>query len=514
MDILSLKAKLLEQHKTDRQLTLKKDALLFLLVVVIAVVLADYISDQANIYPIIVGGVAILTLLVYLFVEWSKIGKRENQIERFIDKIKAGGKAIDIKEYRKYKISIPIRFLKMMFFPVDYISIAFESNPARYYTFPVDKNFVQDIKDILKENSNNLTTAAKHDFLDADLSQDLNEKHIPLKNVDEFKEFLHTKLQFTMKDIEGSQTFSKTMLVIASFVLLIAACGWLYYMYILLFDDRADLLSSPYEMLVVIGIFGAVFLGVYTLYFQPEEKSLFFGTEYEHKGKSSTSSFKSKILHQVVKFINPQAQYVMHGHIDQDMVMRGGLFKNKDYEITGNDLIIGKYNGVRFQFSDLRIAHMPLFSDKYAEPDVVFQGQYFVARLRKKLPTPVYLVYRKARTIQYGMNNISGSEIELEDKDFMKLFEVYAPNTTYAQEVLTPIVIEGLKRVIKRIPGDYYISFFGDLLTIANNSGKDSFEVVDSLSLVENDFELLIVFFKELYGDFTLINDLRLNEYA
>lgn len=515
MDILKLKAKLLEQHHKDKQQTLRKNILLLILGIIILICFCFIFKDSIT-YLLIIGGVLIIGLICYSYIELKKLDKREKQIERFIDKIKAGDKVIDSKELHRYKLA-PFRFLKFCAFPVHYISIAFSTNPTKYYTLPVDKSFVQEIRTKLIQSNNKSVSAARKDFLNEDISLEANEKRIPLKNVDEFKDFLYTDLQFSFNDIEKKRRIPKPMLIIASILLFIVALAWLYYMYILLFDDRADLLSSPYEMLFVIGVFFGVFYATYFLYFQSETEEMFIDDETMliDDSETTTSDFKNKILNQVVQFINPQAQYVMDGHIDPELVMKSGLFKNqKEYDITGNDFIIGKYNGVRFQFSDLLITHIPLFSDNGGVPDIVFQGQFFMARLGKTLPNPVYIVVRKARSIFYGLSDISGSEIELDDKEFMKLFEVYAINTEHAEEVLTPVFREGLKRVLKRIPGDYYISFCGDLLTVANNSGKDSFEIEYASSLIEDDYAVLIDFFKELYGDFIIIDDLRLKDYV
>lgn len=510
MDILELKSRLLEQHKIDKKRTLYKDMVIILFVVIV-IVFASYVFSQWLYYFIGIGAVFVIPYAIYAIMEFKRLDGRDKHIERFVDKIKSGDTTLDIREYRRDKIVLP--FLKNGFFPTDYISVAFQTNPSMYYTFPVDLSFIYSMEKMLDEAKEKYVLTAKRDFLDANLVLHVAEQPMPLKNVDEFKQFLYQDLKFSKYDLEGEKPISKSMFVIASGILLIVAAGFFYYMYLLFFDNANDLLSSPYDMLIVIAILVVVFYATYSLYLKPHtEQRLIFGEEKHRDMDKVTSDFKNKIMNQVVKFINPQAQYMMNGYLDKELVLKSGLFKDKDYTMSGDDLIIGHYNGLRFQFSDLKITHESMFSKESGTPDVVFRGPFFMARLHKSFSAPVYIVYRKSLNIPHDLRGISGVEIQIDDEDFMKLFAVYAPSELYAEEVITPIFREGLKRIIKRVPGDYYITFKDDLLTIARNSGKGSFGIHYPTDLLENDCEILIRFFKELYANFILIDDLILDK--
>ena len=100
-------------------------------------------------------------------------------------------------------------------------------------------------------------------------------------------------------------------------------------------------------------------------------------------GNTLNHTFKTKIFNRIISFINPSFQYILHGHISNAELLETGIFENKHYEVSGNDQIIGKHNGVAFQMCDLTVERTKSFSNEKEGPDQVFFGQVFIAQFNK-----------------------------------------------------------------------------------------------------------------------------------
>jgi len=511
-----LRLALLKEHSRDKRLTYIAYGLIVLIVVLLAVFLGKFILsifDTDVLYPKIMLGVALLSYIIYAVIKIVRINKREGQIKEMLEKAKTGAKATNIVEYKEYKIIVPLGKTTYRMCPVEYHKFAFNDNPSKFYTIPVHPDYATDLK--------NLLSGADLEQINEKLNDLYSEKDIeytndntPMKTIDEFKEMLKTELSETVGGIEESRKSSRKVMILMSVA---SVCVVVLYMGYMLFNAYTNQEGfSGVKMYIPIILLFVVFYAVYFIFLKPKVVKAFPDTQ-GGVARSAEFDFKTKVLNKIIKFISPDAEYVMHGHISVAELMESGMFRESNYEITGNDLIIGRYKGVPFQFCDLTVAVNKRITRENEEPDYALYGQYFVARFNKSFSSPVFIVPKTGIKGFFTGNEASvytmysGEKIKLEDPDFMKMFNVYGEDQIEARYILTPALMERIKELVNRTGGDYYISFYNNKITVANNSGKNNFELKSSKSITKDHYKILVEFYQDLCDQFAIINDLKLN---
>jgi hypothetical protein len=178
-----------------------------------------------------------------------------------------------------------------------------------------------------------------------------------------------------------------------------------------------------------------------------------------------------------------------------------GLVSGSARPGKSNDHIYGQYKGLDFERAD--VSFMVLHNvyntqrEKYEDEWVtIFSGQWMVARMQKTIPGRV-LIYSKAACahekahIEHLQKNGRYTEVALEEAAFREFFTIFAQDPHDAFYVLTPPVMERLKRLAgagAMNPGSgmsLYVGFYGGMLHIGINSGHDAFEGAIMLSVNE-----------------------------
>lgn len=190
------------------------------------------------------------------------------------------------------------------------------------------------------------------------------------------------------------------------------------------------------------------------------------------------------------------------------------MFTNKSgYSIDGNDQILGTHNGVAFQYCDATVQHQSSWSNEKEAPSEVFTGQFFIARFNKKFLNPIYITPKLGFVQNYKTNSIKeytndlGDKIQLEDPEFMKMFDVFGNDQIEARYILTPAMMQRIKDLSLRTKGKYYIAFNYDKITIANNNRENKFEASIFTSLTKTD--AMEGFYKDLCDQFAIIDELN-----
>lgn len=518
----ALQLALLKEHARDKRLTFIN--YLWIWIVAIAVIYLAYhflgsvffenlLKEMNHPYlKFVVPGVLLL-YMSYGIANIVKIGRRKQMIEELGVKLSHGSKATNIVESKVYKITIPLGKLNIRLCPVDYFMFCLDCNPARYYNLPVPYAYMPDFKNVL--------SGASLDTLYDHLNDIYSEKEIvydpaddvPVKSVAEFREYLTSELQDDVKSLEEKRKSAGKMSNIGQIIMVVMTVGMVGFS---AWHIKSGAEIDPFLFMKFgIGI-AVVYYIFYFLVIHPKALRR-EGNMVPGALQTTGFQFKNNIMNKMVKFISPKAECIMHGHIGYEELLASGMFREDRYDITGNDLIIGRHRGVPFQFCDLTIQVTSRISQENEAPDTAFYGQFFVARFNKSFSTPVYLTPRKGLAGKMRNNDIStytfhqGEKIQLEDPEFMQMFNVYAVDQIEARYLLTPSLMERIKELAKRTKGDYHITFYENKITVANNSGKNNFEIKENKSIVKDDYKVLTDFYSEMCDQFALIDDLKLN---
>lgn len=216
---------------------------------------------------------------------------------------------------------------------------------------------------------------------------------------------------------------------------------------------------------------------------------------------------KDKIIRKIIEFWDSAFRYEINEHIPLSMIVDSNMLEEDSYDVRGSDLIRGELDDVSFKFCDLYIKRERIFAGKNDERDnLVFYGSMFVADFNKNFKNPVFVYPKRDKMINLQRE---GEEIHLESPDFSKLFRVYSADEVEARYILTPLMMEQIIKLVDVMGKCIHIVFSNNRIYIANNNGRDRFEVTWYQSVDKK--EKLVGFFNELKEQLSIIDTLKLN---
>jgi len=262
----------------------------------------------------------------------------------------------------------------------------------------------------------------------------------------------------------------------------------------------------------ILGAFAVFFVLSYLYRLSKKKKYL---NEATNNDGSSYTGFKENIFKKMVHFLNPSFEYIKNSHVGLPEIMDTQMFINKNYTISGNDLIVGKHNNVPFQYSDVVLSYKANFSREKTMPDEVFAGQYFVAKFNKNFREPVYVFSKGSLKGLFTNNaihdylNTNLPKVILEDIEFNKDFDVYCNDQVMARYILSTSLMQRIKDLtVQGKKAELFVAFHNDKVSVLNNTKLDNFET-DIFTAIKP--ELLEGIYLDLYKQLSIIEELKLN---
>lgn len=205
----------------------------------------------------------------------------------------------------------------------------------------------------------------------------------------------------------------------------------------------------------------------------------FFKKDIQLEERQELFYKKEKIFTKIVNYINPTFSYVKEGHISLKEFLYSGLYIEDDYIVDGNDLIFGNYNGIPFQLCQLDVK-LPYKNkqDRSLNYDNIFNGWYFIGNYPKKIPSPLIIVPKNNITnwfennLNYKNLNKYLEDIDLEDPEFKKKYNIYCNDQIMARYILTPIMIEKIKQLYAQSKNGFFMVFHQHTIIIAIHHNK------------------------------------------
>jgi Protein of unknown function (DUF3137) len=188
-------------------------------------------------------------------------------------------------------------------------------------------------------------------------------------------------------------------------------------------------------------------------------------------------SFKLELMPILVSKVGLDIQYNYKEGISKQQAMQAKLFKRPD-RYKCEDLMIGTIDGVKFYSSDVHMEERHVTRDSKGNTRVSYQtyflGRWFIYDFNKEFKGIIQV--REDGFLSGPLWGLGTEKIQLEDVEFNKKFKTYATNQHDAFYVLTPSLMENIKKLEARYPGRIYFSFIGSQLHVAIYNSKDSFE--------------------------------------
>lgn len=524
-----LKLSLLKELARDKKLTYTAYILLAVVIAVVLALAGKYIvgifyhgDDQnASLYVKAVLAIVVLGYIGRAVWKIVKLNKQEKVIEDIISKVHAGAKATNISEYKEYRITIWLGKITYRMCPVEFCQFSLDTDPRKFYAVAVHPAYITDFKnylsgvdlDVINQKISDIYTGGDDA---ASAQEEVVDDNTPVKTLDEYKEYLKGELGDTVEEIDTNRAKSRSLAKVFMVFAVIAAVAWMGYVVYTSMSSGGYL--NPMKIVIPMAVIFGGYYVVYFLFLKPKVAEAFPNATTGGIFQTPEYDFKNRVFDKIVKFVSPGAEYVMHGHVNNADILASGLFSpESNYKLSGNDLILGRHHGVPFQFCDLTVEVQQRFTKENEAPPCAFYGQFFMARFNKSFSSPVYLVPKRGVKGFFFDNSAStymqhsGDKIQLEDPEFMEMFNVYGGDQIEARYILSTSLMERIKELAKRTKGQFYIAFFNNRITVANNSGKNNFEIKSDKSLIANDYKILTEFYQDLVDQFAIIDDLKLN---
>jgi len=174
--------------------------------------------------------------------------------------------------------------------------------------------------------------------------------------------------------------------------------------------------------------------------------------------------------------------YSHNRHIGSATIEEANLLRDWN-ECDGSDYIRGKYKGVQFAFSDIKLVDVQEGTDSDGGTTQTrttrFQGQWLILDAKKAIAHPLRLRERQQRK-RSGTYKKSKSDVETENEAFNAKFQILTRDPHTAFYVLTPHFMETIVRLDERANARTYMGFLGQQVHVAVDTGRDSFEVKKS----------------------------------
>lgn len=185
---------------------------------------------------------------------------------------------------------------------------------------------------------------------------------------------------------------------------------------------------------------------------------------------------------------------------------------------TSNDYISGKYKNVNFIQADVHIEEEQTTTDSDGNTTTtwitLFRGRWMVFDFNKTFKANVQVSQKRfgnSKISNWG-ENIKYKKVMMEDQEFNNNFRVYAQSEHDAFYILTPSLMEKIKRLSTSISGKLLFCFIDNKLHIGLQNNKDSFEhsiftkinEEEVINNISQDIKLITSFVDEL----SLDNDL------
>jgi len=221
-----------------------------------------------------------------------------------------------------------------------------------------------------------------------------------------------------------------------------------------------------------------------------------------------SKQFKYDVLVKVFEELMPGTKYNPDAGLSQMDVYATEFLKRAD-RFYSEDLISGVMEDVSYISSDVRLEERHVEQTKNGTR--VYYVPYFVGRVFKFSFNKEFDGYLQVLEGGSPLSNRKFQKVQLESIDFNKKFKTYATSDLSAFYVLTPDIMEAIMHVEQRNPGRIGLSFSGDILYIAINNNKDTFELkmfktIDN-SVVE-DFKKDLLVIKDVIIALKLNNNL------
>ena len=197
--------------------------------------------------------------------------------------------------------------------------------------------------------------------------------------------------------------------------------------------------------------------------------------------KKFTLAFKNTFVLESLKSVFTDLTYEPEKGLDKSVIVNTGMMYMGD-RYTSNDFISGKYKDIDVVQADVHIEeeHETTDSDGHTTTYwvTIFKGKWMIFDFNKNFKANIQVSQKgfgNSKISNWG-KDIKYKKVMMEDQDFNNNFRTYAQDEHDAFYILTPSLMEKIKRITSNISGKALFCFVDNKLHIGLYNNKDSFE--------------------------------------
>jgi len=235
---------------------------------------------------------------------------------------------------------------------------------------------------------------------------------------------------------------------------------------------------------------------------------------YQSSRRQYDNNFKDMIVKPLVKSLGESFEYHKFKHISFDAFSNSELLSEAD-NISGDDYVRGKINGVKIEFSDVVGLIKTSGESEYKS---YFNGFFIRSSFNKNFHGKTFVLPDNTQAAfgtlvgnwLQSKTSSRGELVKMDNHEFEQEFVVFSSDQIEARYILTPSMMERLLEFKRKCIHPFSISFIDNYIHIVIDTGKNNFEPILFQSLL--DYDVAIQYFINIYLASAVVNDLKLNE--
>ncbi|MFN3689372.1 MAG: DUF3137 domain-containing protein, partial [Fimbriimonadales bacterium] len=251
---------------------------------------------------------------------------------------------------------------------------------------------------------------------------------------------------------------------------------------------------------------------------------------YASQAGAWRKQFKSRVMTQLVKYVNPNLEYHPEQHITKREYELSMLFHNapRPDRYRGEDLIEGVIDKTDIRLSELHTEYVQVTYDskgrRHEQWITIFRGLFISADFHKDF-RGVTLVLPDTEQSWLGgfgqwlqslsakLGNQPGELVKLEDPEFERLFKVFSTDQIEARYILTPSLMRRIVDFRAKTRAPIRLSFVASRVFVAIPTQHDHFEPPSLLAPANKLLQsaTLAQYFAELQFALAVVDELNLN---
>ncbi|MFN7709033.1 MAG: DUF3137 domain-containing protein [Sphingobacteriia bacterium] len=305
-----------------------------------------------------------------------------------------------------------------------------------------------------------------------------------MKSLQELKQYFETELTQDLNAVDSMRKKIVLKVVVMIFLLVAALIGALVGISSVIDAETAGV--QIYGWYALIGVIFAA--GGYVLYYDVTGDKRFH------------IIFKTRVIEQIVRFINPSFTYISHKFIPPNLFVDSKLFTDLPTKYRGDDYVFGDLGSTKIAFSEVHAKRSVRKGERKSELRAIFDGIFFVAITKQKFTGTIILPRHQVfEPEKLGYKSSDFEEVLSPDPEFNTVFKVYSKNAEDAKQSFFTYkeVFEDLVAYKKTHKEDICVSFIGNNIYVAISHKKELFEPRLYRSLL--DFKIIHEYYDVMY---------------